>query len=144
MNFILAEQLFFFSIRASHAILSYMKPVNLNGKSESEILLEKAAKIGSLIDSIYKDGKVDLSDIPEIFSILKEATVFIGFNFEEAAIQIANASKEDMETMFKKFDEEFVLNDKCKEANLEILLHEIFSIINSGSRILKICEKIKK
>lgn len=144
MNFNLAQNLFFFTIKATRTLIDYFKPKELIGSTDSEILLEKTARIGTLLDSIYADKKVGISDLPEIISILKEASGFIGFDFEGAAVQIANATKQELEETFKKFDQEFIISDKNKEANLEILFHEIFNVINSINRIVKICGKIKK
>jgi hypothetical protein len=143
MNFGLAEKLFFFVVRSGKALIEYFNRNDLVGQKESDILLERSARIASLIEAIYKDGVISLSDLPEIVSILQQATVFIGFDFEAAAVQIANASKQELEEAYKRFDDEFVLNDKNKEANLEIIFHEIFNLINSANRIIKICGKIK-
>jgi len=144
MNFQLAESIFFFTIRVSKSLIDYFKPKPSVEMTGPEILLTKTAKIASIIDEIYKDNKVDLSDMPEIINALKEAAAFIGFDFEGAAIQIANASGQELNEAFKKFDSEFVLIDKNKEAHLEIIFHEIFNVINSVNRIMKICGKIQK
>ena len=143
MNFQLASSLFFFVVKAAKTVLEFRKPSSFAGDTEGEILLETGGKIASVLDKIYEDKKIDLSDVPELLELLKDASKFIGFDFQAAASQIANASKSDLEDAFKKFDEQFSLHDKEKEKQLESLFHEIFTMINSANRIAKICGKIK-
>ncbi len=143
ISFDLATQIFMFTVRTTKSLSSYFLKEELTSKRESDILLERSAKIGSLIQKIYEDKKINLADIPELIDVIKEASIFVGFDFEKAAMQIANATKDELEEAFKLFDNEFSLPDKNKEQNLEIIFHEIFNIINSSYRIYKICGKIK-
>ena len=143
MNFQLASSLFFFVIKAAKTLLEFRKPSSLAATNDGQILLETSGKVATAIDKIYEDKKIDLTDIPELLELLKDASAFIGFDFQNAASQIANASRAELEEAFKKFDDQFKLTDKNKEKNLEAVFFEIFSIINSANRIIKICEKIK-
>lgn len=144
MGFLQAETAFFAVIKIIKFFIQWKEEKqSLIPTDDSENVAEKLGKIGATIDKIFEDRTINFSDFPQIVEFLRYISAMTSINFEQAAHQIANASKSELEAVFKKFDEGFVLSDKDKEKNLEIIFHEIFNIVNSLAQIYRIVEKIK-
>jgi len=142
MNFYTTTELLILVYKIITSILGIIKSNGLEGSKPSETLAALAGRIGSDLEMIMKDQKVDYKDIGQIVKLIRDISGLMGVNFNQAKDEMMNGDRTSLELVIQGFKKEFDIQDDLKEISIETIFENILIISNSAKKLVDEFKKL--
>jgi hypothetical protein len=142
MNFYTTTELLILVYKIISSILDLIKSNSVAGSKPSETLAELTGRIGSDLELIIKDQRVDYKDIGQIVKLIRDMSGLMGLDYNKAKDEIMTGTREDLDLVIQGFKKEFDIQDDLKEVSIEVIFENILIITNSSKKLIDEFKKL--